>query len=160
MSTHPRRNPDPALDPREAWHRLLQVSSIVLRELNESLDAEDRIAITEFDVLITLHNAPGHGMRMTELADATMLSSGGMTRLVGRLERRGLLMRAQDPDDARAFRATLTPDGERKLMDARITHDATLDRLIAAHISARDLRALERGLASILDGGAVKAPEG
>jgi DNA-binding MarR family transcriptional regulator len=131
---------------------LLQVSSVVLRELHRSLDAEDRMAITEFDVLITLHNTPGRAMRMTDLAGATMLSSGGMTRLVGRLEQRGFLLRTPDPDDARAFLATLTPDGEKKLADARVTHDAVLDRLITPHITARDLRALERALASILDG--------
>lgn len=110
------------------------------------------MAITEFDVLITLHNTPGRAMRMTDLAGATMLSSGGMTRLVGRLEQRGFLLRTPDPDDARAFRATLTPDGEKKLADARVTHDAVLDRLITPHITARDLRALERALASILAG--------
>jgi DNA-binding MarR family transcriptional regulator len=131
---------------------LLQVSSLVLRELHHSLDDDDRIAITEFDVLITLHNAPDHAMRMTDLADATMLSSGGMTRLVGRLEQRGFLLRTLDPDDARAFRATLTPDGEKKLADARVTHDAVLARLITPHITAKDLRALERALRSILDG--------
>ena len=160
MSTHAGNNADLSPDPREAWHRLLQVSSLVLRELNGSLDAEDRLAITEFDVLITLDNAPAHEMRMTELAGATMLSSGGMTRLVGRLERRGFLVRAQDPDDARAFRATLTPDGEKKLRDARVTHDGALERLIGAHISARDLRALERALASILDGCEAEAAGG
>jgi DNA-binding MarR family transcriptional regulator len=152
LSTHPRRGAAPALDPREAWHRLLQVSSVVLRELHRSLDADDRIAITEFDVLITLDNAPDHAMRMTDLAEATMLSSGGMTRLVGRLEQRGLLLRTPDPADARAFRATLTADGEKKLADARVTHDAVLDRLIAPHITARDLRTVERALGRVLDG--------
>lgn len=145
---------DPAqgIDPRDAWHRLLQVSSLVLRELHRALDAEDRIAVTEFDVLITLDNAPGHALRMTDLAGATMLSSGGLTRLVARLEQRGLLLRTPDPDDARAFLATLTAAGEGKLADARRTHDAVLNRLIGPHISARDLRALERALGSILDG--------
>jgi DNA-binding MarR family transcriptional regulator len=152
LSTHPRRDAAPTLDPREAWHRLLQVSSAVLREIHRSLDAEDRIAITEFDVLITLDNAPGRAMRMTDLAGATMLSSGGMTRLVGRLEQRGFLLRTPDPDDARAFRATLTADGEKKLAEARRTHDAVLDRLITPHITPRDLHAMERALGGILDG--------
>jgi DNA-binding MarR family transcriptional regulator len=124
----------------------------VLRELHHSLDAEERIAVTEFDVLITLDNAPGKAMRMTDLAGATMLSSGGMTRLVGRLEKRGFLLRTPDLDDARAFRATLTAAGEKKLADARVTHDAVLDRLIAPHITPRELRALERALGSVLDG--------
>ena len=148
MSSQPDRDTTP--DPREAWHRLLQVSSRVLRELDQALDAEDRISVSEFDVLITLDNAPAHQLRMTDLARATLLSSGGLTRLAGRLEDRGLLRRIPDPDDARAFRATLTPEGERKLAQARATHDAVLDRMIAPHTTVKDLRAMERALGMII----------
>jgi DNA-binding MarR family transcriptional regulator len=81
-----------------------------------------------------------------------MLSSGGMTRLAGRLEHRELLRRNPDPDGARALRATLTRDGERKLVPARITPDAVLARMIAQHLTARDLRTLERTLGRIITG--------
>ena len=148
MSSQPDRDTTP--DPREAWHRLLRVSSRVLRELDHALDAEDRISVSEFDVLITLDNAPAHQLRMTDLARAALLSSGGLTRLAGRLEDRGLLRRIPDPDDARAFRATLTPEGERKLAQARATHDAVLDRMIARHTTVKDLRAVERALGMII----------
>ena len=124
----------------------------MLRELDDMLDAEDRITVSEFDVLITLDNAPARQLRMTDLARATMLSSGGMTRLAGRLEHRGLLRRIPDPDDARAFRATLTPEGESKLAQARTTHDAVLARMIAPHLTAEDLLAVKRALGRILDG--------
>lgn len=124
----------------------------MLRELDKALDAEDRITVTEFDVLITLDNAPDRQMRMTDLARATLLSSGGMTRLAGRLERRGLLQRLPDPDDARAFRATLTPEGQRKLEHARTTHDAVLSRMLAPHVSHSDLRAVEGTLGNIIGG--------
>ena len=150
MSSQPDRDTTP--DPREAWHRLLRVSSRVLRELDQALDAEDRISVSEFDVLITLDNAPAHQLRMTDLARAALLSSGGLTRLAGRLEDRGLLRRIPDPDDARAFRATLTPEGERKLAQARATHDAVLDRMIARHTTVKDLRAVERALGMIIQG--------
>jgi len=150
MSSQPNRD---ALktDPRDAWHRLLQVSSGVLRELDHALDIHDRITVTEFDVLITLDNAPDRQIRMTDLARATMLSSGGMTRLVGRLEDRGLVRRDPDPDDARVLRATLTPDGGQKLAQARVTHDAVLTRMIAPHLTAADVRALERALDKIIN---------
>jgi DNA-binding MarR family transcriptional regulator len=141
---------DSTPDAREAWHRLLQVSSRVLRELDEALDAEDRISVSEFDVLITLDNAPARQLRMTDLARATMLSSGGLTRLAGRLEHRGLLRRVPDPDDARGFRATLTPEGERKLAQARTTHDAVLARMITPHTTVQDLRAVERALGKVI----------
>jgi DNA-binding MarR family transcriptional regulator len=150
MSSRPDRDITP--DPRQAWHRLLQVSSRVLRELDAALDSEDRITVTEFDVLITLDNAPDHRLRMTDLARAALLSSGGMTRLAGRLEHRGLLRRIPDPDDARAFHATLTPAGERKLAQARITHDAVLTRLLATHATTEDLRAIDLALGKIIDG--------
>jgi DNA-binding MarR family transcriptional regulator len=148
LSSQPDENTAP--DPREAWHRLLQVSSRVLRELDVALDAEDRISISEFDVLITLDNAPARQLRMTDLARATMLSSGGLTRLAGRLEHRGFLRRIPDPDDARAFRATLTPEGERKLAQARTTHDAVLTRMIAPPTTTQDLRGVERALGKII----------
>ena len=150
MSSRPKR--DTAPDPREAWHRLLQVSSRVLRELDEALDAADRISISEFDVLITLDNAPARQLRMTDLARATMLSSGGMTRLAGRLEHRGFLRRIPDPEDARAFHATLTREGERKLARARTTHDDVLKRMIAPHLTAQELQTVALALGKVIDG--------
>ncbi|MGB7589375.1 MAG: hypothetical protein WBM00_11775 [Solirubrobacterales bacterium] len=54
-----------------------------MSEIDVRLDDEHRIGVNEFDVLITLDNAEGRRLRMTDLADAVMLSSGGLTRLVG-----------------------------------------------------------------------------
>ena len=68
-------------DARVAWHNLLQVSARVIREFDRRLDREHRISAREFDVLINLDNAPDRRLRMTELANAAMLSSGGLTRL-------------------------------------------------------------------------------
>jgi DNA-binding MarR family transcriptional regulator len=150
LSSPPKRGT--GSDPREAWHRLLQISSRVLRELDEALDAADRISINEFDVLITLDNAPDRQLRMTDLARATMLSSGGMTRLASRLEHRAFLRRIPDPDDARAFHATLTPEGRRTLARARTTHDRVLERIIAPHLTAQDLRTVARALGKVIEG--------
>jgi DNA-binding MarR family transcriptional regulator len=72
--------------------------------------------------------------------------------LAGRLEQRGLLRRIPDPDDARAFRATLTPEGQRKLAHARTTHDAVLARMIAPHVTHNSLGAVEHALGEIIGG--------
>ena len=122
----------------------------MLRELDEALDAENRISVSEFDVLITLDNAPGGRLRMTDLAEATMLSSGGMTRLVGRLEQRGLVRRDPDPDDARAFHASLTDAGRASLAQARITHDHVIANLLGERLRPREIQTLTRTLAKVL----------
>jgi DNA-binding MarR family transcriptional regulator len=143
-------------DARVAWHNLLQVSSRVLREFERRLDRGHRIALKEFDVLITLDNqAP---LRMTDLANAVLLSSGGLTRLVGRLEERGLVRRDPAEADGRSFQASLTADGRAALAEARVTHDAVIAELLGAPLADDELDALAailgRALAAPTDGAA------
>jgi DNA-binding MarR family transcriptional regulator len=135
-----------------AWHRLLQVSRLVLRELDRRLDEEHRIGVNEFDVLITLDNAEDRRLRMTDLADAVMLSSGGLTRLVGRLESRGLVRRIQDSADGRGFHATLTDAGSAGLAAARLTHDAVIDELVSSKLTSNQVSSLARALGRVIDG--------
>lgn len=137
-------------DARVAWHNLLQVSTRVIREFDRRLDREHRISAREFDVLINLDNAPDRRLRMTELANVAMLSSGGLTRLVGRLEERGFVRRDQDTVDARAFYAALTATGRALLAEARVTHDAVIHDLFGAHLSATEVDAMTRALAGVL----------
>jgi DNA-binding MarR family transcriptional regulator len=137
-------------DGRLAWHRLLRVSRLVLRELDRRLDEQHRIGVHEFDVLITLDNAEDRRLRMTSLAQAVMLSSGGLTRLVGRLEDRGLIRREQDPADARSFHATLTPEGAARLAEARLTHDAVIGELVSSTLTGTQVAALARQLGRVL----------
>jgi DNA-binding MarR family transcriptional regulator len=136
---------------RLAWYRLLQVSRLVLRELDARLDDQHRIGVSEFDVLITLDNATDHRLRMTELAEAVMLSSGGLTRLIGRLEERGLVERVQDPSDARAFHATLTTAGAKRLAEARATHDAVIDELVQSKLTSAQASALAHALGRVVE---------
>jgi DNA-binding MarR family transcriptional regulator len=124
-----------------AWHGMLQTHAQVVRVLDEQLSRRHAMSVSEFDVLITLANAPDQELRMTDLADAVMLSPSGLTRLVARLERARLVTRRQDATDARSFRARLTAAGGRALAQARRTHNAVvreryLDRLTPAQQQA------------------------
>ena len=134
-----------------AWHNLLRMSSRVVGELDRRLDLEHRISVKEFDVLINLDNAPGEALRMTGLAEAVMLSSGGLTRLVGRLEERGFVRREPDPADGRGFLCSLTPAGRERLAAARVTHDAVIVELLGGPLTVDELGTLAgllgRGLA-------------
>jgi len=83
---------------------------------------------------------------MTDLAEAVMLSSGGLTRLVGRPERRELVQRTPDSVDARGLHAALTHAGSRLLADAHTTHDAVIEDLLGSKLSPRQTTALGEAL--------------
>ena len=119
-----RRTGGDRLTPLElsAWRELLRVHSTLSRELDEELRRAHGLPLSSYDVLVNLESADGGQMRMSELADAVLLSRSGLTRLVERLERDGLLARADCPDDARGSLAVLTNDGLARLAEARKTH--------------------------------------
>jgi DNA-binding MarR family transcriptional regulator len=81
-------------------------------------------------------------MRMCDLADSVHLSRSGLTRLVDRLEREGLLCRACCTADARGSYAVLTEDGEHRLAEARPTHLAGVRRDFVARFSPEELEML------------------
>jgi DNA-binding MarR family transcriptional regulator len=118
------------------------------RSVLASLDAELRrahgLAVTEFDVLITLSNAPDQRLGMSDLADRVMLSPAGTTHLVTRLERDRLVRREVDPGDRRKWFTVLTKEGDRALRAARRTHNDVLRRTLLAATSPTDRRTLRR----------------
>jgi DNA-binding MarR family transcriptional regulator len=129
------------LTPREfrAWHGALRFTTSAIRAIDEALTAAHSISITEYDVLITLYNAQEHRLRMAELASSVVLTPSGLTHLVGRLERRGFVERVVDEADRRSYFAVLTPAGDQRLRDARITHNDVVRRQLTRRLSQSQL---------------------
>ena len=98
----------------------------------------------DFDVLASLRRtgAPFE-LPAGELAEHTMVTTGGMTKRLDRLEEAGLVTRRVDPDDARIRRVSLTPRG-RELIDAAYTDHMANEHRLLASLSAHDRAALER----------------
>jgi DNA-binding MarR family transcriptional regulator len=116
----------------------------VLQELDGQLRRQHGLAVTEFDVLITLFNAPDRRLRMSELAERVLLSPAGTTHLVTRLERDGLVRREVDPADGRKWFTVLTDRGDSALKAARPTHNDVLRGTLLAATSPTDRRTLRR----------------
>ena len=127
-----------------AWHGMLRTHARVIRALDEQLARRHGVSVSEFDVLITLANAPRGQLRMTELAGAVMLSPSGLTRLVARLENQSLIQRRPAGDDGRSYQASLTTAGQAKLDEARPTHNAVIRELFLDRVQQRDRVALAR----------------
>jgi DNA-binding MarR family transcriptional regulator len=113
-----------------------------VRELDAELDATHDLPLSSYDVLIYLGSAPGKRLRMAELADSVLLSRSGVTRLVDRLEREGLLVRDTCASDGRGCFAVLTEAGEDMLARARPTHLAGVRERFLRHFSDDELRTL------------------
>ena len=93
----------------EAWEALFRAQSTIVQELS-ARDAWEDLVPREYGVLYALSSAP-EGLRITELGEDVLLTQPGMSRLVARLEGRGLVHRVPAPEDARACRIRLTPAG-------------------------------------------------
>ena len=107
---------------QNAWRTFLRAHAQVSRRLEADLVAEHDLSLPTYDVLVQLSEAPDRRLRMTELAERVLLSRSGLTRLVDRLERDGLVQRQACPSDARGTHAVLTPAGLERLQDAWPTH--------------------------------------
>ena len=123
---------------------MLRAHSSLTRELDSELRAEHRLPLSTYEVLLYLATAPDGAMRMAELADSVLLSRSGLTRLVDRLERAGLVERRECEDDARGLLAVITDDGRRAFELARPTHLAGVRRLYLDRFSEEEQRILGR----------------
>jgi DNA-binding MarR family transcriptional regulator len=142
-----------------AWRAFLRAHAQITRRLEHELLTEQDIPLASYDVLLQLAEAPGQRLRMTQLADSVLLSRSGLTRLVDRLERDGLVTRASCPGDARGTNAVLTEAGRDRLRAAAPTHL----RGIAEHVTGRlsdDEVTLLKELMSKLLVGPMTPPEG
>jgi DNA-binding MarR family transcriptional regulator len=96
----------------QAWEAMFRAQATLALEFEREGDWAGLLLPREYGVLYALA-AAGGGLRMSELCDDVLLTQPGMSRLVARLEARGLAERESDPDDARAFRIKLTAEGTR-----------------------------------------------
>jgi DNA-binding MarR family transcriptional regulator len=137
-----------------AWRGLLRMHSALVKALDAELLADHDLPLTSYEVLINLQAAPARRRRLAELADSVLLSRSGMTRLVDRLEREGLLERDTCTSDGRGVYAVLTDKGENLLSRARATHlDGVRERFLR-HFSEAELQTLGGYWERVLPGAA------
>ena len=121
---------------------MLRAHAELTRELDSQLAREHKLPLSSYEVLLFLADAPGGRMRMSDLAESVLLSRSGLTRLVDRLEREGLLKRERCESDARGLFAEITPAGRRLFDEARRTHLDGVRALFLDRFSRDELRTL------------------
>ncbi|MEA2435674.1 MAG: hypothetical protein QOF65_230 [Thermoleophilaceae bacterium] len=135
----------------DAWRGFLRTHSTLVRELDEELTERHGLPLSSYDVLVQLDETPEGRLRMSNLADAVLLSRSGLSRLVTRLEAQGLLERTDCPNDARGAFAAITEKGRERLNEARATHRAGVRERFLDRLSEREQRQLAKAWNRLLD---------
>ena len=136
--------PSTPLTPTElaAWRGMLETHATLIAQLDAELARDQGLPLTSYEVLISLADADSERLRMGELAERLLLSRSGITRLVDRLERQGLVERQRCDDDGRGFFAAITTEGKRRLVTARPAHLDGVRRHFLSRLRPADLDAL------------------
>ena len=137
-------------EPLGAWEGLIRTVGSLLETFERELQ-EVGLPLSWYDVLIQLSAAPEGRLRMQGLANRVVLSSSGVTRLIDRMERAGLVRREPSKEDRRGYYAVLTEEGRRTFNRARPVHERGIQEHFSQHLDDSDLQALQDIVAKLRD---------
>jgi DNA-binding MarR family transcriptional regulator len=123
----------------DAWRSYLQSHASIMRMLDAELVAEHDMTARDYEVLLYLAQTPDRMLPMSALAESTMLTRSGITRLIDGLVESGLIERVSCKSDARVSYAHLTGAGYEKLRSAGCSHVASIRRLFLEHFTPEEI---------------------
>jgi DNA-binding MarR family transcriptional regulator len=130
----------------QAWGALARTHAAVTQRLQEALAQGDHPPLPWYEVLAAVAEAPEQRMRMGDLAEALVITRGGLTKLVDRLVKAGLLERTFCETDRRVSYATLLPAGSALLAEMRPVIVGELELAFSANLSVEQANELRDNL--------------
>lgn len=127
----------------ETWESLFRTQVAVMRRLQAG-PAFRKLAVNEYDVLFTLSRCPSGWLRLNELNDNVLLSQSSLSRLVERLEKRGLVDRMPAPNDGRGVLLKLTEAGRELQKEIGREHVRDIAELMTPALTAAEQKELQR----------------
>lgn len=124
----------------EAWEALFRAQVTLMRRLHAD-DIWDELSMREYDVLFTL-SVGGGSLRLRDLNENILMAQSSLSRLVDRLERRGLVRRESAPEDGRGVKVALTDAGVMLQKEVGMRHVRSIAHYVGSALSADDLAAL------------------
>ncbi len=126
-------------DEQRAWRAFLKGANRLMEHLDDSLQEHHELALTDFEILVFLSEAPNRRLRMSEIAERVLVSRSRLTYRVDRLVQRGLVVRSGVAGDGRGTNAELTDVGLELLESAARTHVEDVRNNLMDHIPAAEL---------------------
>ena len=131
---------------------LIETNARLERTLGQALEESCGLPLNWFFVLLQLRRSPEGRLKMSEIADATVHSSGGTTRLIDRIVEAGYVERRLCPSDRRAIHVELTARGNEVLDLALGAHLEHLESHLTARLDLEERTALSRLLEKLNEG--------
>ncbi|MDE3222299.1 MAG: MarR family transcriptional regulator [Acidobacteriota bacterium] len=129
---------------------LLETNARLAKDFGAELETKCDLPLAWFDVLLQLRRTPDGRLKMNQIADAIVHSTGGTTRLIDRLEESGYVRRENCPSDRRAIYVAITDAGNAKLDEALNVHLAFLDENLATRLSDAERETLSELLNKLI----------
>lgn len=127
----------------EGWESLFRAQVAVLRRLREGFRGAE-LSFGEYDVLYNLTRFPGGKLRLRELNQHILLTQPSLSRLVERMEQRGLVRRERDAADGRGTVVAMTDEGSAVQRRVGREHAAAIVQYVGGALNAEDLHELRR----------------
>jgi DNA-binding MarR family transcriptional regulator len=134
----------------QAWAALSSAHALVSEKLTAELTRACGVSVNEFEVLVRLHRVPSKGLRLNECRENLRLSQPATSRMMARLEERGLIARDADPGDGRGVLITITAHGAELLDKAVPAHASVIRERLLDRLSPADGDTLARILDRIV----------
>ena len=134
------------------WQSYLAVHRRIVEQLADEMLREHQLPLEWFDVLVHLADLPGMRARQKDLRDRVLLSESGVSRLLVRMEKAGLITRCTADEDRRGMEIAVTDDGRAALLAAIESHLQLVASLFTDRLTATDRAALSRVLPKLLAG--------
>ena len=127
---------------RLAWVRSLEAHTRLVELMDAELRRDCGVPLAWYDVLIKIWLAPGHRIRMAELAEEVLVSRSWLTRRVLQLEKAELVTRSSGGGDGRGVYAVMTPAGQLSFARMEQSHAASIATHFSAHVSPDEARVI------------------
>ena len=128
----------------DSWLSVVRLMTWLPWSIDQQLQRDSKLGMIDYQVMAILSESPQRTMRLSSLAEVTNASLSRLSRVVTRLEKRGLVRREPDATDGRFTKAILTEEGFRTLAEAAPGHLAHVRSLVIDVLSPEQLRRLGR----------------
>ncbi|HEX8008577.1 MAG TPA: MarR family transcriptional regulator [Trebonia sp.] len=153
MLTEPRAGGEPrwlTADEQNAWRAYLRLAKLLMRQLDRDLHPFG-LSTNDYEILVELSEAPGHRLRMTELADLTAQSRSRLSHQITRMEAKELVRRDACDGDKRGMFAVITPRGMNTIERVAPYHVESVRRHFIDQLAPEQLGALNEAYQPVLE---------